>query len=191
MDENEFFQPDQDNSDFIDIQISVATQELQRCLTHIHQCDNNAFRLLISIALLPALCFVLDGYTKITAVVFLFNAASSPLYTVCLFTFFAAVAGLLVSFISVVFSLLPHYSYKLDRDSVFYFRMTCFKTRDEYCNDFRNLDKDDILDDLLAQIHQYSIIANRKYRCYEWGLKCTTVCFILLSILILIGVCNL
>lgn len=166
-------------NELLDTQISVAAQELQRCISHIHQSDNNSFRLVFILLLSFIPFFVLEN-SKIDAIIILLQASSSTIHTVFLFAFFLGISGLLVGFVSTVFALLPHYSYRVERDSVFYFRTTAFKTSDEYAQDFRALQKEELLDDLLLQIHQYSIIANKKYRSYEWGLKCSTVCFILL-----------
>lgn len=174
--------------------IEIATQTLERNIGFINSCDSKTSIVLTAIGVLLTIILTNDGLTAIFKIV----ARSASGKTFCDILYLVGLAASVCMLISGIWKLvsvliaktepLPK-NQKTNVASSMIFFGGILKVGDSaaYRNKFLAMTKEELLDDLIAEIYINAEIATQKYKRYNWGLKLTVCGFVLFILMFLAG----
>ncbi len=177
----------------IEFQIEQATQTLERNIGFITTCDNKASVILTAIGVLLTLIFTNDGLETINKILtscIKEKTFCSALYLIVfIIVIFAFLFGLynLIGVLVARTNMKANGTKKID-SQIFFSGIAKNANYNIYKEKFYKLSRQNFLDQLISEIYINAIIAERKYRKYNLGLRLSIVGFILFVSLILVGI---
>lgn len=179
--------------DELDFKIEIATQTLERNISFIASCDNKTSIVLTSIGVLLTIILTNDGLNEIFDIINtclsiktycnLLYALSFAISIVVLGTGIMNLGRVLIAKVSEEAS-----GIEAKNSRIFFSGIIKNGDFSTYRNLFCSMTKQELLEELIAQIYINANIATQKYKDYNLGLKRTIIGFLMFIALLLIGI---
>lgn len=179
--------------DELDFKIEIATQTLERNISFIASCDNKTSIVLTSIGVLLTIILTNDGLNEIFDIINtclsiktycnLLYALSFAISIVVLGTGIMNLGRVLIAKVSEEAS-----GIEAKNSRIFFSGIIKNGDFSAYRNLFCSMTKQELLEELIAQIYINANIATQKYKDYNLGLKRTIIGFLMFIALLLIGI---
>ena len=179
--------------DELDFKIEIATQTLERNISFIASCDNKTSIVLTSIGVLLTIILTNDGLNEIFDIINtclsikpycnLLFALSFAISIVVMGTGIMILGRVLIAKVSEEAS-----GIEAKNSRIFFSGIIKNGDFSAYRNLFCSMTKQELLEELIAQIYINANIATPKYKDYNIGLKRTIIGFLMFIALLLIGI---
>lgn len=175
-----------------DKQAEVAKATLERINSWINNCDTKTGTVLALIGVILTLAMTNEGLSicyEIASKAIVVHTFYAILYLIIWIASFVCLIYGLYRLISALFATISNEKYKqakLETDSrIFFGSIGATPTYQEYREKFTGMTIAEYTNDLLSQVYITSLIASKKFRNYNQGLKYAIIgfsCFIVMSI---------
>lgn len=177
----------------LDFKIEIATQTLERNISFIASCDNKTSIVLTSIGVLLTIILTNDGLNEIFDIIN--TCLSIKTYCNLLFALSFAISIVvmgtgIMNLGRVLIAKVSEEAYGMEAKNSRIFFSGIIKNGDfsTYRNLFCSMTKQELLEELIAQIYINANIATKKYKAYNLGLKRTIIGFLMFIALLLMGI---
>ena len=175
--------------------VEEAKETLERINSWINNCDAKTGTVLALLGVILTLMMTNEGLSacyRIASRAITSRTFSDVLYLIFAFASFSCLVFGLYMLISVLFASLSSEKYKqakLETDSrIFFGSIGSTTTYREYWEKFTGMSTEEYMNDLLSQIYINSLIANKKYKNYNKGLKYAIIGFVCFIVMFIIGI---
>lgn len=181
------------NKDELEYKIEIATQTLERNVGFVTHCDNKTSIVLAAVGVLLTIVLTNDGLSAIFGIV---NSCIKEktfcniFYIICFgVTIFVLSLGFFYLF-SVIIAKTSEEAFGLGtiNSSIFFSGIRKNEGHNAYHDKFCAMSRQELLDELIAQIYINADIATQKYAKYNTGFRLTIIGFISFVIILLIGI---
>lgn len=177
----------------IEYKIDIATQTLERNIGFVTNCDNKTSIVLATFGVLITIILTNEGLNAIFNIIrtcFETKSFCNIFYLICFTTAIFIMAVGFYNLGSVLFARTTEESIgrKDENSCIFFMGIRKIGNCKTYNQIFFEMNKEELLNDLIEQIYINADIAAVKYAKYNRGLKFTMVEFILFVIFLFIGI---
>lgn len=177
----------------IEYKIDIATQTLERNIGFVTNCDNKTSIVLATFGVLITIILTNEGLNVIFSIIkicFETKSFCNIFYLIC-FTiaiFIMAIGIYNLGSVLVARTTEESISRKDEHSRIFFMGIRKSGNYKTYNQKFYEMNKEELLNDLIEQIYINADIASVKYAKYNRGLKFTIIGFILFVIFLFIGI---
>lgn len=180
-------------SEELEYKIEIATQTLERNIGFVTNCDNKTSIVLAAIGVLLTIILTDDGLKEIFNIIRICigdKATGNSFYLICLGVSSAITILGMFNLGSVLVAKTSEEASGFDgiNSRIFFSGIRENEEYKTYRSRFYSMKREELLDELIAQIYINADIAARKYEKYNFGFKCTIIGFLLFVIILLIGI---
>ena len=177
-----------------DKQVEEAKATLERINSWINNCDTKTGAILALLGVILTLVLTNEGLStcrEIASKAMASRTFSDILYLIIWFVSFACLILGLFKLISALFATTSSEKFKqgkLETDSrIFFGSIGTTPTYQEYRDKFTGMTISDYINDLLSQVYINSLIASKKFKNYNQGLKYAIIGFCWFIVMLIIG----